>query len=737
MGFLNPFMLFGITAVSVPIIIHLLNRRKFQKVVWAAMRFLKISVEQNQRRMKVEDLILLMLRCLLLVLLALALARPAIKQAAGDMFGQSKVTGVIILDNSQSMGMSDGTQTRFEKAKKTAEQAIDSMPAGSATAIFLASDIVNGVVPEPTFDFNLARKTIREAVLTDRSSDLAPAINKAVDTLKGRFAIRKEIYLLTDGQSLGWKQLGVIQQTLNKIKSDIRTHVVIINEHEERNLGVSELRLDSGMTPSKQPLRFAVRVTNYGREAARDVRVALNVDSDPVSNEFNIDTLAPGESKSVSMFGRLRSEGFHSVTARIPEDRLPADDKRSVVIRAIKEVRVLLVDGEPGAEPRDSEVFFLRHALTPVIASELGTYFVKPVQITLSEFASARLDDYDAVVLANVPEFSEGTALMIEQYLRRGGGLIIFPGGKINPVFYNESLLKKHNLLPASFGEVRGKAEQDENYLSLQTKDYDHPIVSIWNDEGSGTLGSARFYRAMQLIPAPYTKQPAPKTGDNPKDAKTQDAGEPRVVLRYTDGSPAVMERPWGLGRVIVFSSTADTAWNDFAVRPAFVPLVHRALGSIVQRQDEGLNVRVGDKFLRRTAPELIGKDARVFKPRQTDAVLDLRRIDLIGGSPTLQYEQTDLSGAYEVSVAEPATGFKFAAQPDPAESSLDELSKDQKQLLSDSGAHIVEWMPNVSLKEAVTAGRSGLEFWLPIVLAALAVAALETFLAQWFSRSK
>src|SRR5881394_1813114 len=101
MAFLNPIMLFGVAAISVPIIIHLLNRRRFQKVVWAAMRFLKLSVEQNQRRMRIEDLILLVLRCLLLALLALALARPAILSNA-DRFGQSKVTGIIILDNSYS-----------------------------------------------------------------------------------------------------------------------------------------------------------------------------------------------------------------------------------------------------------------------------------------------------------------------------------------------------------------------------------------------------------------------------------------------------------------------------------------------------------------------------------------------------------------------------------------------------------------------------------------------------------
>ena len=89
-----------------------------------------------------------------------------------------------LLFNSASMAVSDGTQTRFEKARRAAEQAIKSMPAGSATAVFLASDIVNGVIPEPTFDLNLARRIVREAPLTDRATDLFPALNRAVAVAK-------------------------------------------------------------------------------------------------------------------------------------------------------------------------------------------------------------------------------------------------------------------------------------------------------------------------------------------------------------------------------------------------------------------------------------------------------------------------------------------------------------------------------------------------------------------------
>lgn len=727
MSFLNIIMLGGLAAVSVPIIIHLLNRRKFQKVVWAAMRFVKTSVERNQRRMRVEDMILLALRCLMLALLAIALARPAFKESGIDLLGQSKVTGVVILDNSASMGMGDGTATRFEKAKKAAGQALETMPVGSATAVFLASDIANGVIPEPTFDFNLVRKALRDAPLTDRATDLLPSVQRALDTLKQRIGIRKEIYLITDGQLTGWKQMTEIEKLLENSKREVRSHIVLVSEHEERNLAVTELRNASGLSPVNQSIRFEVRVSNFGREAVRDSRVSLSVDAEPPSDEFTIDTLPPGGSKSVSLFAKLRTQGFHSILARIPEDRLPADDKRTLAVRAIKEVRVLLVDGEPGAEPRDSETFFLRHALVPVAPSEQPNYFVKLVRLTGPELPGARLDDFDAVVLANVSDFADRVAKDLEQYVRRGGGLMIFSGARINTGFYNEQLAGKYHLLPATFGAARGNAEQDAEYFTLQDRDLGHSIVSIWNDPNAGTLSSARFYRAHDLIPVPSGKA---------EEKSLDESGAPQTVVKFSHGTPAIIEHTYGLGRVVMFASTADTAWNDFPVRPSFVPLVHRALGSMVQRQDEGLNVRVGERFKRRVASEWLDKEARVSKPRQADALLEQRRIEMVNGWPMLQFEQTDFSGAYDVAFGEERGAIRFAAQPEGNESSLDELSNEQRKLLS-TVAHLVDWSPNISLKEQVQRERSGAEFWLPIVLAAILIALAETFLAQWFSRAK
>ena len=736
MNFLNPILLWAAAAVAVPIIIHLLHRRKFQRVVWAAMRFLKTSVEQNQRRMRLEDIILLALRCLLLALLALALARPVLPSATSERLGAA-VTGVLILDNSYSMSQTDGVSSRFDKARAIAEQVVDSLPPSSFLAVFLGSDIASPAIPEPTHDMHLARKAIREARISGHATDWLPVLKQAVETCKKSRGLRREIFLVTDTQALGWRQMPEIKRLLAGAKKDgIRTRILFIEQPEDNNLGVSRFRLASGLTPINQPLRFEIQVNNFGKTEVRQVKVNLSLDDGPPVDETLIDVLPARASRSVSLFARLRSEGYHSATARIPADRLPADDQRSLALRGIGDVRVLLVDGDPGAEPRESQVFFLKHALQPVPPAEAARYFIKAATAQASEFLNVSFDDYDAIILAGVSEIPASRIAALEQFVRRGGGLMIFPGPATLPTAYNEQLLRKNNLLPAAFGQLRGDASREDTYFLLQDKDYAHPLVEIWNDPASGTLGTARFFKYFELIPAPW---PLPDTSTNAGlSARQAEVGEPRVVLRFTDGSPAVMERTWGQGRVLLFCSTANSAWNDLPVRPAFVPLVHRALGALVQRQDESLNLRVGERFVFHPGNEYLGRDVIITPPGiDRDSRRELRRVDFVHGLPTIRYEETDYNGIYEVAIAsEVGRTLKFAAQPDAAESDLNEISGADRTALQEV-AQVLSARPGMNLKEMLAKDRQGTELWLPVLLAVVALALLETFLAQHFSRSK
>src|SRR5215210_8138154 len=106
MAFLAPIFLPLLALASVPIIIHLLNRRRFQTVEWAPMKYLKLTIKTNRRRLRIEQLLLLALRTALIVVLILAVARPALSEAGlGKVFGgKGRVSRVIVIDDSLSMG---------------------------------------------------------------------------------------------------------------------------------------------------------------------------------------------------------------------------------------------------------------------------------------------------------------------------------------------------------------------------------------------------------------------------------------------------------------------------------------------------------------------------------------------------------------------------------------------------------------------------------------------------------
>lgn len=722
MTFLNPLLLFGMAAVAAPIIIHLFMNRRVKPVVWAAMRFLLVSVQKNQKRMNLEDLILLALRCLLLILLALALARPMFRGAGSMVAGKGGgETAAIVIDNSYSMAVNDGSTTRFDQARQAAEQVLDSLQAGSSVAVFLFSDVVRGLIPEPTYDLNLAHKIVHDATLSNRTTNVTGALRQTLEMLSHHTSASQRIYLITDGQANGWKQFDDIGKMLHN--PAVKTRIVLVGSPEDHNLSVSDLQLGSSFASVGEAAQFEVEVTNFGLSEAKDVAVRLAVDDEAPSDEGVIDIIPPGGAKRLALYTKFNTAGSHTATAQINADHLLVDDQRTIALRANDDVRVLLVSGDTGnGDPVSDATFYLRNALTPVPASERDKYVVKTKTISPGEIESTKLGDYEAVVLADVPGISAVAMDALAAYLNRGGGLVIFPGPKTDPSFFNENLSKKFDFLPATFGALRGKPDQHGAFFTLQEKGYEHRIVSIWNDPAAGTLGTAHFYCAYEL---------KPETGHTAK------AGEPRVVVKYADGTPAVMERTWGRGRVILFSSTANSAWNDLPLHPVYLPLMDRMLGSILDRQEAQFNITVGSPFELVCDADWVGKDALVRQPGEKDDSGSLRRIEMVNELPFLRFDITDLAGPYEATIkTDPPTIIKFAAQFDPIESNLAPLSPTQLDTLAQT-AQIIHWTPSTRLDEQITKERGGSELWTTLITLLILLACAEVTLAGIFSASK
>src|SRR5690606_4145705 len=208
-------------------------KRKHRKVTWAAMRFLQAAIQKNQRRMRIEDLLLLLLRCALIALLALAMARPVLRAASG-WFNPGRSTAVLIIDHSFSMDASDGVQSRFDQAKEAAISVIDTLPTGSSVAVLAAGEGVTPVIAEPTHDLNLAREVIRQMERGDSATDLLPAVNRAAEILAARSINRGELYVITDRQQLGFRRLDKIRQTFETLPDTVARQVVLVGDALDR-----------------------------------------------------------------------------------------------------------------------------------------------------------------------------------------------------------------------------------------------------------------------------------------------------------------------------------------------------------------------------------------------------------------------------------------------------------------------------------------------------------------------
>ncbi|MGE3312044.1 MAG: BatA domain-containing protein [Limisphaerales bacterium] len=725
MSFLNPALLAFGAAIAVPILIHLLNRRRFRTVTWAAMRFVRASIEKNRRRMEIEDLVLLALRCLIVGLFALALARPALRSVSG--FLQSRrVTASLVIDQSASLGAGDGTGTRFDLAKRAAEQAVDAFPPGSAVAVVLAGDRATAPVAEPSPDRNLVRKTVREAALTDLATDHSVGITAALEALEGVAALRKEIVLICDRQAAGWRRLPELTALLRERARDVRLRVVFVGEPLDDNLSVSSIGRSPGFVPANDPVRFDAEIANRGLTEVRQVRATLHVDDGRAVDEVILESLAAGEVRRLTFFARMPGEGFHSVTVRLPTDRLPGDDARTMVVEAVKQVRVLVVDGDPSS----NGAFFLRNALQPVPAEAASTYYLQPQVVPSGSVGVARLSDFDAVILSDVPPLPPTAVDHLVRYVTEGGALLVFPGPQATTAFYNGELLARAGLLPASLGTLRGDRDGREEApnLVLQDSGHQHPVLSLWNEPGAGSLAAVRFRAAWPLIPRAVPTNSVP-------------AGEPaftapEVMLRFADGVPAIVEGGVGRGRVVLFCSTAGTLWNDLPVRPAFVPLLHRVVASIADVQGGRFNIRAGGRVSLRQPAELAGRDATISAPGVRDRRW-VRTLRAVPGASLLEWDETSAAGVYRAAMAGVSTPLAlFAAQPDPGESDLTELTAERRAEL-EGVAQVIDWVPGMDLGAEFDRERVGTEFWLPLAVAVLLLGMTEVYLAQRFSQPK
>jgi hypothetical protein len=701
-------MLGGLAAVSIPIAIHLLNKFRVRTVDWGAMRFLRESLRKNERRVKIEDLILLLLRCLLVAILVLAFARPVLRGFTAGGAESGPVVAMVLLDNSASMAQSNGVTTRFEDGRKAILQWLDERESHSLVGLFLVSNRTDQVIPVPQPDFGLVRKVLQLTQPTSRGTDLAQGIRLAYQTLKTTSARSREIRIYTDDQTCAWSKLDDIRK-LARDNPDIWLRPVVLGKQGENNAGIVALKPEGSVPAAKQPYRIQVEVGNYGAQPVQGMRVSLALDADPPLSETVLPPIAPGGTQAVNLIVSFPDAGPHIVTATIPSDAFAADNQRVLAVDVVRRMGVLLVEGGVAESTLDRDSFFIANALLPFPHEQALRSYMELKFATLEQVDTSALTGTEVVFLSNPGVISSARAQALADYVHGGGNLVIFPGARTDPAQWSHNAIWA-DLLPATLAAPRDVPDPNHP-LAWQNADFEHPILSLWNDPAQGNLGSVKTTRYFPLT----------------LKAGTEHA-KPAVVVRYANGEPAAAEWLQGKGRVVLFSSPATPEWNNLPLHPAFVPLMQRLMGYLNRKNEAQQTLAPGELFIKEVPAEWAGRDFLVQRPGAGTTPQTGGQIAADGGRAFLRYSGTEALGAYRMFVGGELCAA-CAVQLDPAESDLRQLEHGQLEALARPPAA----EKGVSSRRMVVTR----EFWTDLIWIGAAVALVESALAHFFSQSR
>jgi hypothetical protein len=456
--FLAPWFAWAaLVAAAGPVLIHLLNRRRFRVVEWAAMDFLRQAVQRSRRVLRLRDWLLLLLRTACVLLFGLALARPYLSRATAALSADQPVHGVVLVDNSLSMSYEELDGTLLDAAKHKARQWIERQPSGSRFSILPLCGAVAGLNLDPLPTRDEALEALAAIQTVDRAATPAGAVQLAHEACRRAAELpAKQIVLLGDAQVTGRPPESLGPQ-LARLPVPVQTIRVAADAAD--NAWVERFELQDQIAEVATPAVFLATVRYQGRQPRRDVQVALSLDGVTVAST-TVD-LEPGQAREIRFppyrFTVAPEPGraaFVRAAVGLTPDRLPADDRRFRVVPVVAGLPVVFVDQYGASEDprrnRYGETYYLRRLLAPHTAvDEAVGQWIRVRHVTAEAVDCALLADARLVVVAGVAN-PRPLVDPLRQYVEQGGPVLLAAGGQFDPIAWNElAWLEGQGILPA------------------------------------------------------------------------------------------------------------------------------------------------------------------------------------------------------------------------------------------------------------------------------------------------
>jgi hypothetical protein len=775
---------FGSLLVVVPIVLHLVMRQQPKQLVFPAVRFVRQRREANRRRMQLRHWLLLLLRCAAICVLAAALARPSVASAAignwvviagvaamvlvasvatvlarigkkgrtlvgglgaasvlgavmlgwlvvravrGSPSGllgaeQAPVAAVLVFDTAPRMEYVHRNRTRLAEAKENARWLLRQLPDESQVAIM---DLRGGPAAF-AIDRGAAARAVGGLEITYVSTPLALAVDRGIKLAKESEKVRKEIYIFTDLSAAAWS-MSATSQLRSQLDeaSDTAVYLWDVGVEGPRNFTLSPLRLSSGTVANHSALDIQTELVHTGPGGERTIQLFLEqpdealpviVDGRPVLPQAHLrssETISVQSGGGVPVSFPLRglAVGTHHGYLKISgQDGLACDDVRYFSLQVTGPWPILVVAGA-GARAE-----FVTAALAPEGFRDTGRARFHASVVEAQELATLDLGTYAAVSLLDPEPQPEWIWQKLAEYVRAGGGVAIFLGRNAKKEPFNE--LDAQALLP---GKLVRHWRAANDSLFLAPRALDHPVLARFRSIATAVPwnGSPVFVHWMfeELDP------------------------DSRVVLRYGNNQPAIVESTIGQGRVLTMTTPLSDplyvvgrqAWNELLTSldswPTLI-LCNEMLSYLVQGQDVKLNFLVGEPARLRAASAPDAARAQLFTPRG-----DWRELSAEGGE--LVYRFTEVPGTYRLKggpASAVAAGFSVNL---PAEASqLDRLPGEKlDEIFGPNRYHLAR--THHQIDRGVDEARIGREFYSFLLVLLVIILGLEHTLANWFYREQ
>ncbi len=723
MSFLNFALLGGVSALSIPIIIHLFHKSRFQVVRWGAMHLLESVIRQNQRRIRLEQLLLLLLRAAIPAILALLMARP-IWQGAQKLLGEAKTSTVILLDNSYSMEAGRAGQTNFAAARDEAARIINNLKRGSEVQVVLMGEGGAALLDTPTYDTARAAQALGQLSAGFGTADVPAALDFAANVFGQMHESSRNLVVITDFQRVSFQaaedaRFGQSLDRLKKLPLPPGITFFDVGAEVRDNVAVESLEFSRLMVGVGQKVQLRANLRNFGDTAWPDLRVYFKVDGkDKAASQL---ALGARERGQVLFSHTFDTAGSHVVEVVADADPLKADNGMLASIPVRDRLPVLLVNGDPHPEPLKGETDFAEIALQPYsagrveLADLISTRVLKPEQLDAKALAGVSV-----VALANVRRLEDPQVRALEEFVQNGGGLLLFPGNRTDLAWTATALGREgKGLLPLPFAALAGDPAESATSISVVSQRFDHPALDLFNDPRNGTLS--------ELAVRAWMKMTAPDDAPQPSGAAA-----PTVLARLESGDPFLVERVFGEGRVIACATALDADWSNLPMRPSFLPLLQRLTVYLASTVYPPRNLDVGRPLVAFLPAGDAGKKATLASPDGATREVPIVRK---GSRGVVEFGQTQRPGLYSLT---PPDGkpLHFVVNASRRESDLQKLSETEiADLARQHGVTLVR--SGGELQQAEHTLRYGREIWKPLLWALLALCFGELVLQQRFARAK